>query len=81
MNMHAGYISDPEMMRKNWLEIIGHFTFQEAYNLTGRILNVTVTSTSKNQPPLLLNYLTAPNVVCDILYGSDPDEWGTHGFS
>eukprot|EP00484_Ammonia_sp_Unknown_P030319 CAMPEP_0197033628 /NCGR_PEP_ID=MMETSP1384-20130603/11987_1 /TAXON_ID=29189 /ORGANISM="Ammonia sp." /LENGTH=613 /DNA_ID=CAMNT_0042463467 /DNA_START=15 /DNA_END=1856 /DNA_ORIENTATION=- len=38
----------------------GDMTFHEAYQLTGRIFNVTAIST--NHTPVLLNYKTAPNV-------------------
>jgi TAG lipase/steryl ester hydrolase/phospholipase A2/LPA acyltransferase len=38
-------------------------TFLDAYNLTGRVLNITVSSSGKFEMPRLLNYLTAPNVV------------------
>ena len=37
---------------------------QEAFNLTGRVLNITVNSTQEFEGPRLLNYLTFPNVVC-----------------
>lgn len=43
---------------------LGDFTFKEAYEKTGRILNITVASTKEFEVPRLLNYLTAPNVVC-----------------
>ena len=39
---------------------------QEAYNATRRIFNVTVTSTNPHESPRLLNYLTAPHVVCAL---------------
>jgi len=42
---------------------IGDLTFREAYQKTKRILNITVTSTTPYEPPRLLNYLTAPNVL------------------
>eukprot|EP00127_Corallochytrium_limacisporum_P005931 Clim_evm8s215 gene=Clim_evmTU8s215 len=42
---------------------IGDLTFQEAYNRTGRIVNITVASTITHEMPWLLNYLTAPNVL------------------
>lgn len=44
-------------------EFIGEYTFLEAYNRTGRILNVTVSSSGVHDMPRLLNYLTAPNVL------------------
>ena len=37
-------------------------TFVEAYRKTGRIFCVTLSSTTKKAPPVLLNYLTAPDV-------------------
>jgi NTE family protein len=37
-------------------------TFAEAYRKTGRIFCVTLSSTTKKAPPVLLNYMTAPNV-------------------
>ena len=42
---------------------MGDITFLEAYQKTGRILNVSVTGIDANTMPRLLNYLTAPNVV------------------
>ena len=40
----------------------GDMTFVEAYRKTGRIFCVTLSSTTKKAPPVLLNYLTAPDV-------------------
>ena len=40
-------------------------TFSEAFERTGRLINVTCTpfkTTVKGSPPLILNHLTAPNV-------------------
>lgn len=42
---------------------IGDFTFQEAFDRTGRILNITVSPQNRSDPPRLLNYLTAPHVL------------------
>lgn len=42
---------------------IGDITFLEAYEVSGRVLSVTVTSTREFQSTLILNYLTAPNVL------------------
>mmetsp|Transcript_12200 Transcript_12200/g.21752 ORF Transcript_12200/g.21752 Transcript_12200/m.21752 type:complete len:821 (-) Transcript_12200:15-2477(-) len=42
---------------------IGDFTFQEAFDRTGRILNITVSPQSRSDPPRLLNYLTSPHVL------------------
>ncbi len=42
--------------------LIGNWTFLEAYERTGRVLNVTVSPADTNEPPRLLNYLTTPQV-------------------
>jgi TAG lipase/steryl ester hydrolase/phospholipase A2/LPA acyltransferase len=42
---------------------VGNFTFQEAFDRTGRILNIVVTPNNATDPPRLLNYLTAPHVM------------------
>ena len=42
---------------------LGDITFQEAYNRTRRILNITVSSANLYELPRLLNYVTAPNVM------------------
>jgi TAG lipase/lysophosphatidylethanolamine acyltransferase len=42
---------------------IGDITFQEAFEKTGKVLNVPVASTKKFEFPRTLNYLTSPNVV------------------
>jgi TAG lipase/steryl ester hydrolase/phospholipase A2/LPA acyltransferase len=41
---------------------IGQWTFQEAFDRTGRIINITVAPLNHYDPPRLLNYLTAPHV-------------------
>ncbi|KAI0997569.1 hypothetical protein K3495_g10620 [Podosphaera aphanis] len=62
---------------------IGDLTFEEAYNRTKRVLNITVATTGKGGVPNLLNHLTAPNVLIwsaavasnapsPPLYGSSP---------
>lgn len=38
-------------------------TLLEAYQRTGRIINISVTPASKNEYPTLLNYLSAPHVL------------------
>lgn len=43
--------------------LLGDLTFQESYNRTRRILNITVSSASAFEVPRLLNYITAPNVL------------------
>ncbi|KAK4507382.1 hypothetical protein PRZ48_001117 [Zasmidium cellare] len=43
--------------------LLGDMTFKEAYNMTGMILNIHVSTRDKHHLPRLLNYQTAPNVV------------------
>jgi len=56
-------MSDSEHFRECLRTNIGDFTFQEAFDRTGRILNITVTPNNSSDPPRLLNYLTAPHVL------------------
>ncbi|KAK1293083.1 Triacylglycerol lipase SDP1 [Acorus calamus] len=48
-----------------WLlrHLTSNLTFQEAYDMTGRVLGITVCSPRKHEPPRCLNYLTSPHVV------------------
>jgi len=41
---------------------VGRYTFQEAFDRSGRIINITVAPTNDYDPPRLLNYLTSPHV-------------------
>ncbi len=61
---HTGAIYDPEhwIPKLEWITR-GDLTFLEAYERTGRILNITVVSTQEHSPAKLLNYKTAPDVV------------------
>ncbi|CAA0837430.1 Triacylglycerol lipase SDP1 [Striga hermonthica] len=43
--------------------LTNNLTFQEAHDITGRILGITICSPRKNEPPKCLNYLTSPHVV------------------
>jgi len=50
-----------------WLDMIkwftlGDITFEEAYQKTGRVLCVALAATAKKTPPILINYISAPNV-------------------
>jgi TAG lipase/steryl ester hydrolase/phospholipase A2/LPA acyltransferase len=44
-------------------ELTQNMTFQEAYDLTGRVLGISVCSPRRHEPPRCLNYLTSPHVV------------------
>ncbi|KAL7424847.1 hypothetical protein Q5752_000532 [Cryptotrichosporon argae] len=41
----------------------GSLTFKEAYERTGRALNVSVVPSDRHSPTILLNHLTAPNCI------------------
>lgn len=63
--VHKGYFLDAEVLEECVRANVGDLTFEEAYARSKRVLNITVASTSsKTGTPNLLNYLTAPNVVC-----------------
>lgn len=42
------------------MQNVGLYTFQEAFDRTGRVINITVAPLNNYDPPRLLNYLTAP---------------------
>ncbi|KAG0683691.1 hypothetical protein C6P40_000798 [Pichia californica] len=54
---------DSKYLQSTMKEFLGNITFKEAFNKTGRILNITVSSATIHDQPTLLNYLTAPNVL------------------
>jgi TAG lipase/steryl ester hydrolase/phospholipase A2/LPA acyltransferase len=56
-------MKDTEHFRDCCRANIGTFTFQEAFDRTGRILNIIVSPQNRSDPPRLLNYLTAPHVL------------------
>lgn len=58
-----GVLMDVEVLKEFLRENIGDITFQEAYDKTGWILNITVTGYKEHNNHRLLNYLTAPNVL------------------
>lgn len=55
--------NDTEHFRSCCEANIGNFTFQEAFDRTGRIVNIIVSPQNRSDPPRLLNYLTAPHVL------------------
>jgi TAG lipase/steryl ester hydrolase/phospholipase A2/LPA acyltransferase len=56
------YKLDTEHLKEVVRINVGDYTFQEAFDRTGRIINIMVAPTNKFDPPKLLNYLTAPHV-------------------
>lgn len=64
----AGNFLDESVLEECVQSWVGDMTFEEAYAKTKRILNITVAAAGKGTFPNLLNYLTAPNVVCFFCY-------------
>lgn len=62
--LRTGYLFDMELLEECVRKNVGDLTFEEAYARSKRILNITVATGGKDGTPNLLNYLTAPNVVC-----------------
>lgn len=61
-------------LQRKLKQLIGNYTFLEAYERTGRILNVSVCPADTNEPARLLNYLTAPQVRVLLLCYSVPGQ-------
>ncbi|KAF1974387.1 patatin-domain-containing protein [Bimuria novae-zelandiae CBS 107.79] len=58
-----GSLFDISHLQRVMRQMLGDITFQESYNRTRRILNITVSSASMYELPRLLNYVTAPDVM------------------
>ncbi|KIY92161.1 triacylglycerol lipase SDP1 [Monoraphidium neglectum] len=58
-----GALHDSAFLQRKLQQLLGSYTFLEAYERTGRILNVSVCPADTNEPPRLLNYLTAPQAL------------------
>lgn len=61
--MTHGAVHEIRQLQKMLRHLTSNLTFQEAYDMTGRILGITVCSPRKHEPPRCLNYLTSPHVV------------------
>ncbi|TGZ78827.1 patatin-like phospholipase [Ascodesmis nigricans] len=60
----SGYLLDISVVEECVRANVGDLTFEEAYHLTGRILNITVSTPPDSPlPSCVLNYLTAPHVL------------------
>ncbi|EGY18359.1 lipase [Verticillium dahliae VdLs.17] len=59
-----GYFLDVKVLEDCVRANVGDLTFEEAYNRSKRVLNITVATAGQGGVPTLLNFLTAPNVVC-----------------
>ncbi|CAG8795188.1 31306_t:CDS:2, partial [Racocetra persica] len=60
--LKQGVFFDADILKECMRRNIPDMTFQEAYNRTRRILNITVSTSTVYEMPRLLNYLTAPDV-------------------
>eukprot|EP00189_Rhodosorus_marinus_P001827 CAMPEP_0113971464 /NCGR_PEP_ID=MMETSP0011_2-20120614/12265_1 /TAXON_ID=101924 /ORGANISM="Rhodosorus marinus" /LENGTH=655 /DNA_ID=CAMNT_0000986991 /DNA_START=252 /DNA_END=2220 /DNA_ORIENTATION=+ /assembly_acc=CAM_ASM_000156 len=61
--LRTGNLHDIDHLASYMESLFGDVTFAEAFKRSGRILNITVTPSKGSEAPLLLNYLTAPNVL------------------
>ena len=61
--LRKGYALDISTLEKSLRENCGQYTFQEAFDRTGRIVNIVVTPTRSGRIPMVLNYLTSPHVL------------------
>lgn len=61
--LNVGHLMDIKVLQECVRANVGDLTFEEAYERTKRILNISVSSSRTLEVPELLNYLTAPNVV------------------
>jgi len=66
--LREGYFLDVTVLEECVRANVGDLTFEEAYNRTKRVLNITVATTGRGGVPNLLNYLTAPNVVSKVVH-------------
>jgi NTE family protein len=58
--LKRGSIMDQTQLRRAVAKNIRDLTFEDAYRISGRVLNITVSPAGVNQQPKLLNYLTLP---------------------
>jgi TAG lipase / lysophosphatidylethanolamine acyltransferase len=61
--MREGYFLDVKVLEECVKANVGQLTFEEAYNRSKRVLNITVATAGQGGVPAVLNYITAPNVV------------------
>ncbi|KAF3675467.1 Triacylglycerol lipase SDP1L [Capsicum annuum] len=61
--MRQGAVHEIRQLQVMLRHLTNNLTFQEAYDMTGQVLGITVCSPRKHEPPRCLNYLTSPHVV------------------
>ena len=69
----GGYLLDVAALEECVRTNVGDLTFEQAYNRSKRVLNITVVDmTDPDGTPNLLNYITTPHVVCPTPPRSPP---------
>jgi len=63
-----GYFLDVKVLEECVRANVGDLTFEEAFNRSRRILNITVVTDDNEGIPTLLNYVTTPNVVRPLFF-------------
>lgn len=58
-----GALLDPSVMLETVRHNVGLYTFRQAFERTGRVLNVSISPTRDRQKPRILNHLTAPDAL------------------
>lgn len=58
----SGSLMRPERMYQTIVKNCGEYTFAQAHERSGRVLNISVAPTRIRQKPRVLSYLTAPDV-------------------
>lgn len=58
-----GHFLDIRVLEQCVRDNCGDLTFEEAFNLSGRVLNITVATGDKAGIPRVFNYISTPNVV------------------
>ncbi len=58
-----GALMDGDYLEECLRQNMGDMTFEEAFERTGRIVNITISPVHHHQQPRLLNYLTSPTVL------------------
>lgn len=61
-----GYMMDQTQLHHHIRANMGSLSFQEAYEHSGRTLNISVSPTRTRQKPRLLNELSSPEVLVDL---------------
>lgn len=61
-----GYVMDPVQLHRHIHANMGSRSFREAYEHSGRTLNISVSPTRTRQKPRLLNELASPDVLIDL---------------